>query len=160
VIKRKIHKERPQPAERKKLGLLEKHKDYKQRAKDYHRKEDALNRLREKAALRNPDEYYTGMHKTETKVRLHPVCCLQTVVTDSVFCSPQDGVHVATRGKKRTFSELKSIKTQDVGFLNMKSASESKVGRPGLLARSPAFAVAESPTLAVRAAPARRQACQ
>lgn len=29
-------------SDRKRLGLLEKHKDYKLRAKDFHRKEDAI----------------------------------------------------------------------------------------------------------------------
>ena len=59
AVKRKTHKERAQPcvsttlgdppateavrrSERTRFGLLEKHKDYKLRAKDFHRKEDAI----------------------------------------------------------------------------------------------------------------------
>lgn len=68
AIRRRIHKERAQPAHRRKLGLLEKHKDYKLRSRDYHRKEDAIKELRRKAAARNPDEFYFAMHKEKTKV--------------------------------------------------------------------------------------------
>jgi Utp11 protein len=80
-------------SERKRLGLLEKHKDYKLRAKDYHRKEDAIKArlrsararaasshpstqvLRNKAALRNPDEFYFAMEKARTKDGVHLARC-------------------------------------------------------------------------------------
>ena len=39
---RKVHKERSQPAKRAKLGLLEKHKDYVQRARNFHAKEKRI----------------------------------------------------------------------------------------------------------------------
>jgi hypothetical protein len=42
AISRRTHKERAQPAARKKFGLLEKHKDYVVRAKDFHRKEKTI----------------------------------------------------------------------------------------------------------------------
>lgn len=60
---RREHKERSQPSHRRKYGLLEKHKDYVERARDYHKKQDYLQTLRKKAAFRNPDEFYTAMHK-------------------------------------------------------------------------------------------------
>jgi U3 small nucleolar RNA-associated protein 11 len=57
----KLHRERSQPANRAKFGLLEKHKDYQKRAADYHRKERRLKALNIRAAYRNPDEFYFGM---------------------------------------------------------------------------------------------------
>lgn len=62
AVKRVTHKERGQPQNRAHLGLLEKKKDYKARATDYHRKEDRIAAARQKAAFRNPDEFYFGMH--------------------------------------------------------------------------------------------------
>jgi len=50
AIKRVAHKERSQPSWRKKLGLLEKHKDYVIRAKDYNKKKAYLNTLKVKAS--------------------------------------------------------------------------------------------------------------
>lgn len=38
--------ERPQPLKRTHLGLLEKHKDYALRAKDFHSKEDRIVKLK------------------------------------------------------------------------------------------------------------------
>ncbi|KAH8813278.1 U3 small nucleolar RNA-associated protein-like protein Utp11 [Xylogone sp. PMI_703] len=64
AVQRRNHKERSQPEERKRFGLLEKHKDYSARAKDYGEKKKKLRQLREKALERNPDEFYYGMvHK-------------------------------------------------------------------------------------------------
>ena len=72
VVKRKTHKERSQPKARKNFGLLEKKKDYKLRAQDYHKKEDRLKKLRLQASLRNPDEFYFKMVKATTTVSTTP----------------------------------------------------------------------------------------
>ena len=67
VTPRPEHKERSQPAHRKRFGLLEKHKDYVVRAKNYHFKEKRLQALKEKAEFRNPDEFYFKMLNSKTK---------------------------------------------------------------------------------------------
>lgn len=71
---RKHHRERAQLSGRQKFGMLEKHVDYVKRARDFHRKQDAIRKLKEKAAFRNPDEFYFGMEKSTRKV-----CCLEIV---------------------------------------------------------------------------------
>ena len=69
AVKRVAHKERSQPAARKKFGLLEKHKDYVERAQDYHKKQDYLKILRKKASDRNPDEFYFKMNKSQVNAK-------------------------------------------------------------------------------------------
>lgn len=64
----RVHKERGQPLKRKKYGLLEKHKDYKVRAEDYHRKRKVLKNLRRKAELKNEDEFYFEMEHLKMEV--------------------------------------------------------------------------------------------
>ena len=64
----RAHKERAQPKAREKLGILEKHKDYKLRADDYKKKQRHIQALREKAAFRNPDEFYFAMTSSRTEV--------------------------------------------------------------------------------------------
>eukprot|EP00746_Dinoflagellata_sp_MGD_P164616 gnl/MRDRNA2_/MRDRNA2_93337_c0_seq1.p1 gnl/MRDRNA2_/MRDRNA2_93337_c0~~gnl/MRDRNA2_/MRDRNA2_93337_c0_seq1.p1 ORF type:complete len:251 (+),score=67.00 gnl/MRDRNA2_/MRDRNA2_93337_c0_seq1:113-865(+) len=59
--KRRVHLERHQPAARQRLGLLEKHKDYVQRARNFHKKEDTIRKLHEKAYFKNPDEFAHAM---------------------------------------------------------------------------------------------------
>jgi U3 small nucleolar RNA-associated protein 11 len=61
-------RERGQLVHRKKLGILEKHKDYVLRARDYHSKESRLKKLQKKASERNKDEFYFGMINQKTKV--------------------------------------------------------------------------------------------
>lgn len=64
---RREHKERSQPAARaRKWSLLEKKKDYTLRARDYNAKQARLAVLRDKAASRNPDEFYFGMVRSTT----------------------------------------------------------------------------------------------
>lgn len=61
VSPRRTHKERAQPKSREKWGLLEKHRDYVERAQSYHRKQRRLKALRQRATFRNPDEFYYKM---------------------------------------------------------------------------------------------------
>lgn len=105
VMKKKEYKERSQPASRARLGLLEKKKDYVERAKDYHQKQDQLNRLKTKAFERNEDEFYFGMVNAETK----------------------DGVHHVEIGKKRSQSDLLRMKAEDLNYLNTIGQAEKQV---------------------------------
>ena len=66
ALQRRNHKERSQPAERAKWGLLEKKKDYQLRSRDYNAKQRALKALKAKATLRNPDEFNYGMINSKT----------------------------------------------------------------------------------------------
>ncbi|XP_027068496.1 probable U3 small nucleolar RNA-associated protein 11 isoform X2 [Coffea arabica] len=105
ALPRRAHKERAQPEARKKFGLLEKHKDYVVRAKAYHKKEQALQKLKEKAAFRNPDEFYFKMVKARTVGGVH---------------RPE------SEANKYTPEELLLMKTQDMGYIMQKIQSEKK----------------------------------
>ncbi|XP_027346000.1 probable U3 small nucleolar RNA-associated protein 11 [Abrus precatorius] len=105
AIPRRAHKERAQPSSRKKFGLLEKHKDYVQRARAFHKKEDALRKLREKAANRNEDEFYFKMVRTRTVNGIH---------------RPE------SEANKYNQEELILMKTQDIGYVLQKVQSERK----------------------------------
>ncbi|ESL09734.1 U3 snoRNA-associated protein UTP11 [Trypanosoma rangeli SC58] len=62
-IKRTTHKERSQPASRKHLGQLEKHKDHVVRSRRRKARMQRLLQLKRAAAQRNPDEFHIGMTK-------------------------------------------------------------------------------------------------
>ncbi|XP_043916023.1 probable U3 small nucleolar RNA-associated protein 11 [Protopterus annectens] len=99
------HKERSQPGFRKRLGLLEKKKDYKIRAEEYHKKQNKLKALQKKALEKNPDEFYFKM--TSNKL--------------------QNGVHVLKQPKEEvTEEQLKLMRTQDIKYVTMKRVSEGK----------------------------------
>ncbi|KDN36476.1 hypothetical protein RSAG8_10814, partial [Rhizoctonia solani AG-8 WAC10335] len=66
-LHRRSHKERSQLSHRSKLGLLEKHKDYVLRARDYRSKRDRLRTLKLKAETKNKDEFYFGMNGKKTE---------------------------------------------------------------------------------------------
>lgn len=71
AVKRITHKERSQPQARAHLGTLEKKKDYRKRADNYHRKEERVQAMQRKASMRNPDEFYFGMHNAQVKEGHH-----------------------------------------------------------------------------------------
>ncbi|KAF9959331.1 UTP11-like, U3 small nucleolar ribonucleoprotein [Modicella reniformis] len=95
AVHRRNHKERAQPLARQKYGLLEKKKDYVARARDYHSKQDRLKAMREKAAFRNPDEFYFKMINTRTN----------------------EGVHLTERNEKFSHDFLKLLNTQDLNYV-------------------------------------------
>jgi U3 small nucleolar RNA-associated protein 11 len=64
VFHSREHRERAQPANRVRLGLLEKKKDYVLRARDFQSKKKRLHAMKVKAAYKNPDEFYFGMIKS------------------------------------------------------------------------------------------------
>lgn len=87
--------------------MLEKHKDYVQRAKNYHDKEKRIIALKRRASMRNPDEFYFGMLKTKT----------------------EGGVHTKDREDvpQLTAEELELLKTQDRSYVQNIISTERKV---------------------------------
>jgi U3 small nucleolar RNA-associated protein 11 len=107
-LHRRNHKERGQLAHRSRLGLLEKHKDYVQRARDYSAKKTTIHRLALKVEARNKDEFYFGMVKGKTK----------------------GGVHVTDRGNTALpVDVVKVLKSQDANYIRTMRAAGLKVRR-------------------------------
>ncbi|KAF2677787.1 U3 small nucleolar RNA-associated protein 11 [Lentithecium fluviatile CBS 122367] len=97
AVQRRNHKERAQPEERAKWGLLEKRKDYKLRAADHREKKKRLKILKEKAQDRNPDEFSFGMMSSKVDAQ---------------------GRKVGDRGNKAlSMDVVKLLKTQDAGYI-------------------------------------------
>ncbi len=108
AVKRVTHKERAQPNDRKKYGLLEKHKDYKERSNDYHNKQAYLKNMKMKALEKNPDEFYFEMHNSELK----------------------QGKHRQKKDTSMDDATIALLKTQDLGYISMKkSIDDSKIRR-------------------------------
>ena len=128
AVKRKTHKERSQPASRKKFGLLEKKSDYKLRARDYRRKQGRLRLLKKKAEYRNPDEFYFSMVNSKTNDGIHKLNDrdnLATVETDvKQLMRTQDAAYVQTKLNQETRKIEKLNKT--LHFLNSGRSSSNK----------------------------------
>ena len=105
----KRYRERGQLSTRKHLGLLEKHKDYVERATSFKRKAAQLKALHEKARNRNKDEFYYKMINSKL----------------------QDGRHVIQHEEEPyTEEQLKIMKTQDLKYIQLKlSAEKAKIDR-------------------------------
>lgn len=117
VVHRRNHKERSQPGNRRKFGLLEKHKDYVERARDHHAKQEKLQKLQQKAALRNTDEFNFGMIKS---------------ATNNLMERAKGGKHHQSRTGTSS-SDLSNdlvaiLKSQDIGYLrNVARVEEKKI---------------------------------
>lgn len=108
-FKTKQYKERVQPAARRALGMLEKHKDYVQRAQDYHKKQRQLKRLERKAENRNPDEFRFAMENTR----------LDTATGHTrQLASRREREH----DEKYGADEQRLLQTQDIAYLEMRRA--------------------------------------
>jgi U3 small nucleolar RNA-associated protein 11 len=122
AVKRVTHKERSQPQSRKHLGLLEKKDDYKLRSRDFKNKSDRLKSMRTKAANRNPDEFYFGMHRGKV----------------DGMSGRDTGRHLRTDEGRRIEMEknglgpegVRIMKDQDLAYLRMRrSMDERKIER-------------------------------
>ncbi|XP_077432050.1 putative U3 small nucleolar RNA-associated protein 11 [Vanacampus margaritifer] len=102
------HHERSQPEFRKQLGFLEKKKDYKKRANNFHKKQNTLLALRKKALEKNPDEFYHNMINSQQK----------------------DGAHIFKKGKEEepevTEEQKKMMTTQDIKYVEMKRVADAR----------------------------------
>ncbi|KRX18236.1 putative U3 small nucleolar RNA-associated protein 11 [Trichinella nelsoni] len=96
----RVYRERSQLSSRRRLGELEKKKDYIKRARSHQIKENAIRKLRRKALEKNPDEFY--FHMINSKV--------------------EDGVHYEKAiGKDENSKEQeKLLQTQNLNYINFK----------------------------------------
>lgn len=103
AVQRRNHRERAQPEERAKWGLLEKRKDYKLRAADHKLKRRKINTLKQKASERNEDEFYFGMMSSTSK--------------GGIKNSKRGEANSGGGGKVLSVDVVKLMKTQDQGYL-------------------------------------------
>ncbi|KAF2158572.1 hypothetical protein M409DRAFT_71582 [Zasmidium cellare ATCC 36951] len=97
AVQRRNHRERAQPTERSKWGLLEKRKDYKLRATDHKTKQAKISALKAKASERNEDEFYFGMMQGKDR--------------------RQQRAEGSGGGRSLDQEVVRLMKTQDVGYL-------------------------------------------
>ncbi|ODV83975.1 hypothetical protein CANARDRAFT_29443 [[Candida] arabinofermentans NRRL YB-2248] len=105
-VQKKQHRERSQPQNRKRWGLLEKKKDYKLRAENFHKKQAQLKILKSKVKSRNEDEYYHAMTTKKTD---------------------KNGILIADRGNETLSNdEVLLLKSQDSNYLTTIRQQEQK----------------------------------
>ena len=107
AVQRRNHKERSQPAERARYGILEKRKDYQLRSRDFNAKKAKKAALSRLAKERNPDEFYYAMTRAKTR---------------------DGGVRVAERDTAQVLKpgEVMLLKAQDAGYLRVQRDRERK----------------------------------
>lgn len=103
---RKVYRERGQTEDRAHLGLLEKKKDYKQRARDTHRKKEVIQSLERKAAFRNPDEFYHKMIKAKK--------------VDGKFAK------LASAEDEPSLADKLDLRATDIAYLSMRKKMEQR----------------------------------
>ncbi|KAL4939493.1 hypothetical protein BDV06DRAFT_198823 [Aspergillus oleicola] len=101
AVQRRSHRERGQLQGREKWGILEKHKDYSLRAKDYSNKKQKIKRLEEKARDRNPDEFAFGMMSSHSGAK----------------GKHGTGMRDSATAQGLSHDAVKLLKTQDAGYL-------------------------------------------
>ncbi|KAJ1660437.1 hypothetical protein IWQ61_000654 [Dispira simplex] len=102
----KTYRERSQNPNSRPFGLIEKHKDYVLRARDFRKKQTQLKALRERAYHRNPDEFYFGMIHAKVK----------------------DGVHQDERLNNYSNDFILMLKTQDLKYVqNLRNIERKKI---------------------------------
>ncbi|OJI96972.1 hypothetical protein ASPVEDRAFT_119881 [Aspergillus versicolor CBS 583.65] len=101
AVQRRQHRERGQLQGREKWGILEKHKDYSLRAKDYAKKKAQLKRLEEKARDRNEDEFAFGMMSSHSGTK----------------GKHGHGMRDSATSRGLNHDAIKLLKTQDAGYL-------------------------------------------
>ncbi|KAL4948060.1 U3 small nucleolar RNA-associated protein 11 [Aspergillus filifer] len=101
AVQRRNHRERGQLQGREKWGILEKHKDYTLRAKDYNQKKQKIKRLEEKVRDRNPDEFAFGMMSSHSGAK----------------GKHGTGMRDSATAQGLSHDAIKLLKTQDAGYL-------------------------------------------
>ena len=129
-------------AARQRFGLLEKHKDYVERAKDYHRKEVRPPGTPGRAAA-GPDAPAAVMRANAARARRRlPQDHLQLLREKASFRNPDEfyfamersrtkgGVHVVDGKRRYKESELRDMRSADIRYVRLRSQVESKVRPP------------------------------
>lgn len=109
-FKKKTYLERSQPEARRKLGFLEKHKDYVERARNARMKRDQLKKLKRMAQNRNPDEFQFGMEHTH--------------VDEETGLRRRDSLRGVKGSNKYSADEIKAMQTEDLAYLTMRQTMD------------------------------------
>merc|ERR1712035_96020 len=134
------YRERAQPANRARFGLLEKKKDWQARSKDHKKKRDHIEKLKRTALERNPDEFYmgvvgrnlkNGLLKSQNKKSLDVKYNFKTEADEDKYLDnllhkfknkPDDEVEE----DNVDFEESNLKKANDLNFVRMRLQMESK----------------------------------